>query len=170
MEIKKVSRDWWQLFKRYHYLTHTIPNNSECYIGFIDNDPIAFVAINKFPHPVNKNIVKVGRVVVVPAWQSKGIGMKMVEFIVSNYYQDKDVRFTTSLPIIHNYLYNNDNWAITFQGFPPPIGKTSSVKSEVRKCYLETYQYINEAFDKDKYKLSRQKCPVELRKTKKHIM
>ena len=40
--------------------------NSKCYIGFINKEPVAFVGIGKFPHPTNKNIYKVGRVVVTP--------------------------------------------------------------------------------------------------------
>lgn len=162
MEIRSVSRDLWGVFKQYHYLTSSIASNSQCYVGFINKEPVAFVAINKFPHPTNKNIFKVGRVVVLPHWQGYGVGMKMVEHIVSNFYQGKDVRFTTTLPIIHNYLWKRkDKWGLKFQGIrsADDAGKNAGMSSSVRECYLETYQFKNDVFVDDKPKRTR--CPQD---------
>lgn len=146
MEIRRVSRNLWGIFKQYHYLTSSIASNSECYVGFINEEPVAFVAFAKFPHPTNKNIFKIGRVVVVPHWQGYGIGMKMVEHIAEEYYKTNDVRITTTLPIVHSYLNKSKKWFLKFQGVrnSKQSGKTASISRVVRECYVETYQYNND--------------------------
>ena len=162
MEIHRVSRDLWGIFKHYHYLTSAIANNSECYVGFIEHEPVAFVALNRFPHPVNKNIVKIGRIVVLPHWQGYKIGMKMVEHICEHYYSDRELRITTTLPIIHKYLFKRSSlWHLRFQGVrkAEDAGKTSSMSKDVRECYLETYQFKNKMFVNDT--ITRTRCPQE---------
>lgn len=131
-------------------------------MGFINKEPVCFVAINKFPHPTNKNIFKVGRVVTMPHWQGYGIGMRMVEDVVSKYYQDNDVRFTTTLPIIHEYLWKRKSlWGLKFQGVrrSSDAGKNASMSVNPRECYLETYQFKNDMYVEGR--VSRTRCPIE---------
>ena len=162
MEIHRVSRNLWGVFKHYHYLTGSIPSNGECYVGFINQEPVAFVCFAKFPHPTNKNIYKISRVVVLPHWQGYGIGMKMVEHLAENFYKGFDLRFTTTLPIVHNYLWKNKTkWVLKFQGVRKgeEAGKNAQMAKVVRECYLETYQYNNDQV-KD-YKVLRTGCPID---------
>lgn len=162
MEVHRVSRDLWGIFKHYHYLTSSLATNSSCYVGFIENEPVAFVAMNRFPHPTNTKLVKVGRVVVLPHWQGYGIGMKMVEYLCENHYQGWDVRFTTTLPIVHSYLWKRkDKWGLKFQGIrrAEDAGTKASMSQDVRECYLETYQYKNELFVAGSP--SRTRCPKD---------
>ena len=142
-------------------MTSSIASNSKCYVGFINKEPVAFVGIGKFPHPTNKNIYKVGRVVVLPHWQGYNIGMKMVEHIVDKYYQENDVRITTTLPIVHNYLWRSNKWELTFQGIrkSEDAGKSSQMSKTPRECYLETYQFKNKQCIVNKP--SRVRCPIE---------
>lgn len=122
---------------------------------------MAFVAFSKFPHPTNKNIFKISRIVVMPHWQSYGIGMKMVEHIAENFYSENDLRLTTTLPIIHEYLWKNSKWALKFQGIRKnsEAGKNAKMANDVRECYLETYQYKNNQI-KD-LKVLRTGCPPD---------
>ena len=117
MEIFSVQRDTWGIFKHYHYLTSSIPTNAKCYIGFINYEPVCFVAISYFPHPSNKNIYKISRVVTLPHWQNYSIGMKMIETICEKEYQNKSIHFTTTLPIVCNYLNKSNKWILKMQGF-----------------------------------------------------
>lgn len=161
MEIRNVSRDLWGVFKNYHYLTSGIANNSKCYVGFINKEPVGFVAINKFPHPTNKNIFKIGRIVVLPHWQGYNIGMKMVEEIAKD-YEDCDLRLTTTLPIVHSYLYKRkDKWALRFQGIrkAEDAGSNASMSKAPRECYLETYQFRNKGLVDTK--VTRTRCPMD---------
>ena len=151
----------WGAFKQYHYLTSTLASNSHCYVGFIDKEAVAFVAITPFPHPTNKNIVKVSRVVVLPHWQGFGVGMKMVEAIATQFYPTKDIRFTTTLPIVHNYLWKSSKWALKFQGIRKndEAGKNATMAKDIREVYLETYQFENQALTDRK--VLRTGCPPE---------
>ena len=164
MEIRQVSRDLWGAFSNYHYLTSSIANNSKCYVGFIDKEPVAFVALNRFPHPTNKNIIKIGRIVVLPHWQGYNIGMKMVETIADK-HEFYDLRITTTLPIVHSYLYKRkDKWALRFQGIrkAEDAGKNASLSKAPRECYLETYQYKNQGLVNTS--ITRTRCPKDKHK------
>ena len=164
MEIRSVSKDLWGMFSRYHYLTHTVSNSSKFYAGFINGEPVAIVAINKFPHHTAKDIYKVGRIVTLPHWQGYGIGNKLVEHVVDNYYKDGRVRITTTLPIMHNYYYNSPKWKLVNQSSAQPkLDKNAQFKSQTRQVYTETYQYIREGQGLDT-KITRRKVPAELRK------
>lgn len=146
-------------------MTQSLASNSKCYVGFINNEPVAIVAANRFPHPTNKNIVKIGRVVVLPHWQGYGIGMKMVEEIVEKEYSENDVRFSTTLPIMHNYLWSSpDKWRLKFQGTrkASDAGNNAGMSRGVREVYMETYQYVNEQYKDDS--INRVRVPREQRK------
>lgn len=152
------------MFSRYHYLTHTVSSSSKFYAGFINGEPVAIVAINKFPHHTAKDIYKVGRIVTLPHWQGYGIGNKLVEYVVDNYYKDGRVRITTTLPIMHNYYYKSPKWKLVNQSAAQPkLGKTAQFKTQTRQVYTETYQYIREGQNLDA-KITRAKIPAELRK------
>lgn len=155
----------WGVFKQYHYLSENVASNSKFYCGFIKNEPVAIVAINVFPHPVNKNIVKVGRIVTIPHWQGYGIGMKMVEKISEIEYNNKDIRLTTTLPIIHSYLSKSDKWRLSFQGIrsPKEAGKNAQMAKNPRECYTETFQFMNDMIDPND-KVKRTKCPANKKK------
>lgn len=163
MEIYHTKRDLWGVFSKYHYLTETIPNNGKVYVGYVNNEPVGCVVMNKFPHPYNKDLWKVARIVVLPHWQGYGIGTKMAEKIIELEYNNFDVRITTTLPIMHNYLWNSDKWILRFQGYPAPsTSKKAKMAGTVRSAYLETYRYLND-YDSDD-KIARRKCPPELKK------
>lgn len=170
MEITRVSIDAWRTLSKYHYLSHTVAGNSKFYGAFINDDLVAVVAIHKFPHPTVKDIAKVGRVVVSPKWQGYGIGHKMLEFVVENYYQDMRVRITTTLPIMHQYLAKSGKWFLTNQSNgQPPLGKNSQFNVPTRQTYNETWQYIRENQEillKPRY----QKIPKEEQKTNKELL
>lgn len=168
MEIRSVSRDMWGMFSRYHYLKSNVASSSKLYAGFINGEPVAIVAINKFPHPTVKDIFKVGRVVTLPHWQGYGIGFKLVEKVIDDLYQEGRIRITTSLPLVQERLFRSSKWKLTAQASEQPkLGKNARFKvseeSETRQCYTETYQYITESID-PKIKVLYTKIPKEQRK------
>lgn len=165
MEIYSTSRELWGIFSKYHYLTENIPTNGKVYVGYIDNEPVGCVVMSKFPHPSNPHIWKISRVVVLPNWQGYGIGMKMAEYLSSHIYKDKDVRITTTLPIVHSYLWKNTNkWFLRFQGIrkKEDSGKTSTTSKDVRDVYMETYRFLNDFVSIDK--INRIRCPKDKKK------
>lgn len=150
MEIRSVHRSMWDMFSRYHYLTQSVSSSSKFYAGFIDNEPVAIVAVNKFPHPKVKDIYKIGRIVTLPHWQGYGIGTKLTEWVAENLYADGRIRITTTLPIMHDYYYKSPKWKLTAQmETQPKLGKNAQFKTQTRQVYTETYQFINELNDND---------------------
>ena len=70
---------------------------------------------------------------------------------MGNYYKDRDVRLTTTLPIMQNSLWKNKNWGLRFQGIRKnsEAGKTAikkGIANNNREVYLETYQFINDHY------------------------
>lgn len=120
---------------------------------------MAIMAINVFPHPTNKNIVKVGRIVTLPHWQGYNLGMRLCESVIEKYYKHKDVRLTTTLSIVHNYLHNSPDWGLKYQGIRKnsDSGKNANSSKNVREVYMETYQYINDLYVDEPIK--RVRCP-----------
>lgn len=142
MEIRNVSKDLWGIFKHYHYLTATIPSNGQCYVGFINYEPVAIVVMSKFPHPGNPDIVKVSRIVVLPHWQSYSIGAKMLKAIIEKDYMDYDVRLTSALPLMFYAYSKNPDWVITTQMIFTKLSPTNSLNNRLN-VYMETYKFIN---------------------------
>lgn len=153
MEIRRVEQFWWDIFSHYHYLTDKIPNNGKVYVGFINNEPVGCVVMSRFPHPINKKLVKVSRIVVLPHWQGYGLGLKMVETIGrTEEYNHMDVRATTTLPIVHNYMWkNHEDWVLRYQGIDKKgtAGRNAQFAHDVREVYMETYRLYNECPSKD---------------------
>ena len=170
MEIFTVQKDCWSIFKHYHYLTSSIPSNAKCYIGFINYEPVCFVAMSFFPHPHNTNIYKVSRVVTLPHWQNYGIGMKMVEKICEQEYEKNSIHFTSTLPIIHQYLHKSNKWLLKSQGNQkvPNTGKIA------KKCrfgvYMETYKFINDAINEKDLNISYNDMNENVVKNNNHKM
>lgn len=145
MEIYSTKRDCWGIFSHYHYLTSSIPSAADCYVGFINDEPVAFVAMAPFPHPVNKNIIKSSRIVTLPHWQGYGLGMKMSnEVCTFKKYANKDIHATTTLPIRQSYLTKSPLWVLKSQGGwdIPTSGKIAATART--NIYLETHKFVND--------------------------
>lgn len=148
MEIYSTKRDCWGIFSHYHYLTSSIPNASDFYVGFINDEPVAFVSMTPFPHPINKNIVKSSRIVTLPHWQGYGLGMKMSNAVCSfDKYKHKCIHATTTLPIRQSYLTKSPLWILKSQGGwdVPTTGKIAATART--NIYLETHKFVNDAVD-----------------------
>jgi ABC-type iron transport system FetAB ATPase subunit len=92
-KIHKVPVSWWSMFVNHHYLTGRIHQSSQCFVGFIEGVPVAFVAIIQFPHPLVP-AWKIHRVVVLPDFQGIGIGVKMTDEIAKKFKREKKKRVT----------------------------------------------------------------------------
>lgn len=134
-------------------MTSSIPTSADCYVGFINDEPVGFVAMTHFPHPINKDIVKSSRIVTLPHWQGYGIGMKMSNTICGfEKYRDKDIHATTTLPIRQAYLTKSPLWVLKSQGVwgVPKTGKIST--SNRAHVYLETHKFVNDMLDEEDLK------------------
>ena len=73
VEIRRVDKKAWDIFKKHHYLTASIHVASQCWLGLIEGQPVAFASFLRFPH-ATKVWWRNSRLVVLPDYQGVGIG------------------------------------------------------------------------------------------------
>lgn len=76
---------------------------------------MAFIGVIHFPHPKNKRIKKVTRLVVLPDYQGIGLGVSFLN-VVAEMYKDYDFRITTSAKNLIYALNKNKNWRLEDYG------------------------------------------------------
>lgn len=81
IEVCKVNRSTWQLFAPYHYMSRSVARNSHFFAAYVDEQPAAICAINKFPHPTARDIWACGRLVTMPDYQGLGIAFALSEYV-----------------------------------------------------------------------------------------
>lgn len=88
---------------------------STCYGLFKDKVIVGFLAVIHFPHPRNKKIKKVHRLVILPDYQGIGLGVKFLNE-VAKIYKDYDFIITTSAKNLINALNKNASWTLKRYG------------------------------------------------------
>lgn len=96
IQVRRVSREAWSVFRRHHYLSADLHVAAHCVGGFVGDECVAFNAYYKFPHPRAKDIMVSSRTVVLPDWQGLGIGARLTEF-VGQLLHDEGYRYRATL-------------------------------------------------------------------------
>ena len=123
----KDKSQYWKMFNRYHYLSHSHNNAARVYIATVDDNICGFCSVLHFPHPKVKNMKRVHRLVILPDYQGIGIGNLLLNK-VGEYVKEKGDRFriTTSSPNLMFSLKRNNDWFCNHIG--RNIGKTKTGK------------------------------------------
>jgi ABC-type lipoprotein export system ATPase subunit/GNAT superfamily N-acetyltransferase len=125
-ETKKKS-NYWSMFSKYHYLSHTHNNAARVFIATINDNIFGFCSVLPFPHPKLKNHWKEHRTVVLPDYQGIGLGHllsnNIAEILKNN---NKGFISTSSNPAFINSRKNDKKWLIT------RIGRTSSGSGKIQ--------------------------------------
>ena len=99
-----------------------------------DSDKIvAFIGVIHFPHPNNKRIKKVTRLVVLPDYQGIGLGVAFLN-AVAGFYKDYDFEITTSAKNLIHALNKHTNWRLERYGrskMPSLRGMEKSFRGEL---------------------------------------
>lgn len=131
-------------------MSQDLADTAQCY-GVYDVDKIiAFIAIIHYPHPQNKKLKKVHRVVVLPDYQGIGIGSKLIDTVSKMYYdQGYDLRCSTTSISLISHFNKSPKWRCTFAGtskfkeVPKGIDVGVGCRKNARKnVKLYTFQYI----------------------------
>jgi len=118
IEIKIYERKgMWDVFRKYHYLNTSLNDASHQYIAYIQNEPVAFFAIQHFPHPKIKNMKRGHRLVVLPDYQGLGIG-HLLSSKIAEMWVKKGFRFTitSSTKSLLKQRLRDKNWVVKRQG------------------------------------------------------
>lgn len=125
IKIHPCTRDAWDMFKRYHYLSSDISKASVCYIATYNDIPIAFIALLVQPSRDLKHAWREHRLVVLPDYQGMGIGNKLSEYFGQK-YREKGCRYfcKTSNPRMGEHRNKSKLWRAT------------STNGKARRSYL----------------------------------
>lgn len=115
---------------------------ADCYVGYIENNPVCFFAVLHFPHAQVKNFKKGHRLVVLPDYQGLGIGHKFSSHI-AQMYVEKGFRFiiTSSTKSLFYQRSRGSRWIVTRKGrTADSAGMLKNTTSKRKMTY--SYEYI----------------------------
>ncbi|MGV2107793.1 ABC transporter ATP-binding protein [Agrobacterium vitis] len=98
LEIRQTGWEWWRYFEPHHYLK--VPNAiaARCYVGFVDGQPVAHLAMSTRPGLTE------GRaccLVVMPEWQGAGIGIRFLNTVCAAWRRGQNP-YALPLPTLIN--------------------------------------------------------------------
>jgi GNAT superfamily N-acetyltransferase len=118
IEVYKIG-GYWPLFRRYHYLSHSLHKAAAQYVGFRDGKPVAFCSYIFMPHH-GFAMRRVHRLVIFPDYQGIGLGMKMLDITARiEAAEHRRVYMTTSLNGFAKSLMKNKSWKLISAGHKP---------------------------------------------------
>jgi ABC-type lipoprotein export system ATPase subunit len=114
LDIQPVSNQYWKIFGKYHYLSHSIHKAAKCYAAFLNGRPVAFTAVLHMPHPTGTKW-KEHRTVCLPDFQGIGIGNALSNFVAAAYSGIRGRSYTsvTANPAMVAYRAKSKLWSMT---------------------------------------------------------
>jgi len=77
----KEKENYWRIFRKYHYLSHTHNNAARVFVATMNDDLCAFLSVLPFPHAKKKDFWRAHRIVVLPDFQGLQIGLRLTKFV-----------------------------------------------------------------------------------------
>jgi len=153
LEVRRVHRDAWQLFRKHHYLNTEIHVAAQCYAAFWRQKPVAFVAAMFFPHPRTR-MWREHRAVCLPDFQGVGIGTALSDYVASIYKRECRYVSITSHPAMMQSRMRAKNWKCiaspnaktkTWPRSSSGIKSVSSQSGGFAMRFRATFEYIGPA-------------------------
>lgn len=114
LEIYETDWRYWHLFEPHHYLKVPKMVAAKCYVGTVDGEPVAHLAMSTRP---GLKEARACRLVIMPEWQGAGIGIRFLNSICDMWLHGKNrfekqmpVLFHTSHPGLVAALRRDKNW------------------------------------------------------------
>jgi energy-coupling factor transporter ATP-binding protein EcfA2 len=124
LEIARVGRAAWKLFKHHHYLSGDLSPSARCFCAFVAGRPAAFAAVIHRPSPQGGYWAE-HRTVCLPDYQGVGIGNALSEFVASLFVATgKRYCSRTSHPAMIRHRARSPVWKMTAK--PGMAGRHSS--------------------------------------------
>ena len=107
-------RKYWEMFKKYHYLTGEFNPSAHVWLCFVNGSLAGFCSFIAFPHPTAKNLWKAHRVVVFPDYQGIGVASNMLRVCADELRsRGKKVTLTSSNIAMIQALKKSPLWKCT---------------------------------------------------------
>jgi GNAT superfamily N-acetyltransferase len=114
LEIRETGWEWWRYFEQHHYLKVPRAIAARCYVGFLDGEPVAHVAVSTRP---GLREARACRLVVMPEWQGAGIGLRFLNEVcaawrrgLNPYQRPMPTLINTSHPGLASALRRHPLW------------------------------------------------------------
>lgn len=142
--ITKGSKRYWDMFKEYHYLSHSF--NKTCnniFLLHFNNQTIGFCAFLAMPHP-RKKFMKVHRIVIHPDFQGLNLGVKFLKeccALMQDKYKEHTIILNTSLKNFAFALKKDKSFICYFCNYQQ--GKNEGIKSlkKTQKLKYISFRY-----------------------------
>lgn len=111
VQVYEVTAAIWEFYAKHHYLTADISPFARCFIGVIDEKPVAFESIITNPAGTVRDAYREHRLVTKPDYQGLGIGPRFSDFI-GQWLFDSGKRFfsKTAHPRLGEYRERSIEW------------------------------------------------------------
>lgn len=96
LEIRQTDGGPWKHFKPHYYLDLPMPIAAHYFVGLVDGEPVAHVAVAPF---FQSGYYRATRLVVMPEWQGAGIGTRFLS-AVCQWHLDGNGRCGRKLPVL----------------------------------------------------------------------
>ena len=97
-KIRQTGWDYWPRFEPHHYLKLPRPIAAYPYVAFVDDRPVAQLAVTTRPGLVEARAM---RFVVMPEWQGVGIGLRFLEAVALMWRKGQN-RYDRPMPFLIN--------------------------------------------------------------------
>ena len=156
LTIRSTGPQYWDMFKKYHYLDTNMSRSGHYYVGLIGDKPVAFHAVL---HSTNRDIHSYWRghrTVVLPEFQGMGIGTAFSDAI-AEFYVSQGFRYfsKTAHPSFGEHRQKSPLWRATSTNLKsrlgsylnkdgttrkmPGYGGTTTARDAGRVCYSHEY-------------------------------
>lgn len=155
LEIRRVDRSAWEMFRQHHYLSTEIHQAAQCFVASWKEDPVAFASFVHFPHPSSRFIKREHRTVCLPDFQGVGIGNALSDTI-AGLCRAMGYRYMsiTTHPAMIRARARSKNWKMIAKPnaqsktFPSEIrsGNSGGIANRLRA----SFEYVGPKMDHDK--------------------
>lgn len=118
-----------------------MPGACKCY-GLYDNENIiGFMGVLHQPHPINKKLKRVSRLVILPDYQGIGLGTRFLEIVAKKYIKENyDFSIVTSAKNMIYALRKSDKWLMYRYNWCKN-NENSKLSKETRNAYTAAFMY-----------------------------
>jgi GNAT superfamily N-acetyltransferase len=109
LEIHRCGMAAWQLFKRHHYLSGSLPVAARCYLTTWEGIPVNFCAT--VPVITKRGHRRFTRIVTLPDYQGIGIGMRAIAAVAELHRREGlRINVTSSHPALIRHCRRSPQW------------------------------------------------------------
>lgn len=96
LDITAENWRFWPYFEPHHYLKLPHMIAAQCYVGWVDGQPVAHLAVSTRPGLVE---ARACRLVIMPEWQGAGVGMRFLNAVCELWARGEN-RYSLRLPTL----------------------------------------------------------------------